>query len=80
MFKLVREQGYLTKDQLIDVLKWKSPRPLNFYLSNSEKDIKDITSLAFGTSNDKLRIHILTALKGESIPTASAVFNVLQSI
>jgi thermostable 8-oxoguanine DNA glycosylase len=72
-FDLLNKQDFLTKPQLIKILRWKSPRPLNYYLSNSEEEIKEITKLAFSTENDKLKIHILSALKGVNYPSASAV-------
>lgn len=55
----VRKRGYLTKNELVEILRWKSPRPLRHYQLNEEKDIKEITQLAFATKNDCLRIHIL---------------------
>jgi len=71
--KLIKEQGYLTKEQTIKILKWKSPRPLRFYEQNSDIEIKTITKLAFQQNNDSLKIHILTALKGVNYPSASAI-------
>ena len=42
----IKSVGYLNKEQAIKILKWKSPRPLNNYLSNSDKSFKEITDLA----------------------------------
>ncbi|WP_423130163.1 hypothetical protein [Gaoshiqia sp. Z1-71] len=69
----IKQLGFLDKDKAIRILKWKSPRPLIRYESNSELDFIDITKLAFGTQNDKLKIHILTSLMGVSYPAASAL-------
>jgi hypothetical protein len=69
----LNRQDYLTKEQLLKILNWKSPRPLNHYKANSEIEIEEITKLAFSTENDILKIHILTALKGVSFPAASAI-------
>jgi hypothetical protein len=71
--KSIRIQGYLTKVQLIKILRWKSPRPLRFYEENNEKFIKETTAMAFSAKNDLLKIHILTALSGVNYPAASAV-------
>lgn len=71
--KIIKKQGHLTKEQIIRILKWKSPRPLRFYEQNSETDIETITKLAFQQNDDKLKIHILTALKGVNYPSASAI-------
>ncbi|MFN8246588.1 MAG: hypothetical protein U0T56_09435 [Ferruginibacter sp.] len=76
LFKLcksLKTQGYATKEQLLMILKWKSPRPLRQYELNDKDSIKEITSLAFATKNERLRIHILTTLDGVSYPAASAI-------
>ncbi|TPD71119.1 hypothetical protein [Flavobacterium microcysteis] len=72
-FKDLSNQNFLNKEQLLKILMWKSPRPLNLYMLNSEEEIKEITTLAFSLTNDKLKIHTLTALKGVSYPAASAI-------
>lgn len=72
-FKSLKQQDFLTKEQLLKILRWKSPRPLRHYEANSEKAVKEITSLAFTTQNDSLKIHILTALNGVNYPAASAI-------
>lgn len=71
--ELIKKQGYLTKEQTIRILKWKSPRPLRFYEQNTNTEIETITKLAFQQNNDNLKIHILTALKGVNYPSASAI-------
>ena len=73
LFKSLNKQDCLTKEQLIKILRWKSPRPLRFYEANSEKTVQEITSLAFATKNDSLKIHTLTALTGVNYPAASAI-------
>lgn len=74
IFKIVeQEEGSLSKNTIIKILKWKSPRPLRFYNENEESYIKNITQLSFKEKNDKLKIHILTALKGVNYPSASAI-------
>lgn len=72
-FKSLNKQSFLTKEQLLEILHWKSPRPLKHYNTNKEKDIKEITALAFSTPNDRLKIHILTALNGVNYPAASSI-------
>lgn len=72
-FKSLGKQDFLTKEQLIEILKWKSPRPLKHYLANSEKAVKEITALAFATKDDTMKVHILTALTGVNLPAASAI-------
>lgn len=72
-FRHLKKQGYLTKKELIDILRWKSPRPLKHYESNEEKMVREITKLAFAAKNDVLKLHILTALNGVNYPAASAI-------
>lgn len=72
-FSSIGKQDFLTKEQLLEILKWKSPRPLRHYQANSEQAVKEITALAFATKNDDLKIHILTAMTGVNYPAASAI-------
>jgi hypothetical protein len=76
----LKDQGYLEKHEAVSILKWKSPRPLKRYLLNTEKEFIEITRLAYGTSSDLMKIHILTALQGVSIPAASALLMFLDKI
>lgn len=69
----VQKRGYLTKDEFMKIGMWKSPRPKNWYLSNSAKTIRDITTKVFETDYEKRRIQLLTKLVGVRIPTASAI-------
>jgi hypothetical protein len=69
----IKKQGHITKEQGIEILKWKSPRPLRFYNQNTESDFINISKLAFETPIEKLRIHILTGLIGVNYPSASAI-------
>jgi len=69
----IKKQGYLTKEQTIKILHWKSARPLRYYETNSEDDVVEVTQLAFSIPNDKLKFHILTSLTGVNYPSASAI-------
>lgn len=74
IFNLLNQNTkYLDKNALIQILKWKSPRPLRFYNQNEEVYINYITKLAFKEKDDRLKIHILTTLKGVNYPSASAI-------
>ncbi len=72
-FNSIKGQGFLDKEQCLKILKWKSPRPLKHYNKNSNEDFKRITNLAFQQKDEKLKIHILTALVGVKYPSASAI-------
>lgn len=69
----IKETGYLTREQLLSVLKWKSPRPDRFYQLNKEDNIKNLSQAAFSLENDSYKLHLLTALDGVNYPAASAV-------
>jgi hypothetical protein len=71
--KSLKVDGLLTKKVGIEILKWKSPRPLRHYESNSKNEYETISKIAFQQKDEKLKIHILTALNGVSIPAASAI-------
>jgi len=66
-------RGYFTKEEFLKIGMWKSPRPKNWYLANSEKEIIKISQKVFSTDYEKRRIELLTKLKGVSVPTASAI-------
>ena len=68
-------QNYLTRDDFIKIGRWKSPRPTKYYESNSEALVKEISNIAFCTTNEELKIGILTLLKGCSYPVASVILH-----
>ena len=72
-FDSLNKQAYLTKEQLLKILRWKSTRPLHHYEANTNEEVQEITALAFETKNENLKAHILTALKGVNYPAASAI-------
>lgn len=71
--KKINAQGYINKSQGMQILKWKSPRPLKHYDKNSNEDFVSITRFAFTQKNERFKIHSLTALYGVKFPAASAL-------
>ena len=71
--KTVLGRGYFTKKEFLKMGMWKSPRPKNLYLSNSEEEIIKISRKVFSTNYEKRKIDLLTRLKGIRIPAASAI-------
>ena len=67
------KRGFLTKDELIKICQWKSPRAIRHIKSNTSPTIKKITSKVFDTNYEKEKIELLRELKGVSIPMASAI-------
>ena len=68
-----KKRGWLTKDEMIAICRWKSPRAIRHIEFNSEKLIKKHTGLAFSTRSEELKITELIVLKGVSIPMASSI-------
>lgn len=71
--KDVLKKGYFTKDEFMKMGMWKSSRPKNRYLTNTENEIIEISKKVFATKYEKRRIDLLTRLHGVRIPTASAI-------
>ena len=74
------KKGWLDKSEFLEICLWKSRRPKRFYEQNSIKEIKEFTQKAFAENNEKTKVELLTNLKGVSIPTASAILCVTNSI
>lgn len=75
--KAAKKRGYFTKKEFLAIGMWKSPRPKNRYLSNSEEKIISISKKVLTTKFEKRKIELLTSLKGVSIPTASAILTLI---
>jgi hypothetical protein len=68
-----RKRGYLKKKEMEEICKWKSPRAIWLIRKNTPLGIRTATRQAFAARNEKLKIELLTGLKGVSIPMASAI-------
>jgi len=75
--KDVKKRGYFTKEEFLKMGMWKSPRPKQQYLKNSEEEIISISKKALSTKFEKRKIELLTSLKGVSIPTVSAFLTLI---
>jgi hypothetical protein len=75
----VKSRGYLTRDELLIVCRWKSPRPLPIVKRNGSEDVEQITACALGASNERLRIGAPLLLQGVSWPTASVLLHFFHS-
>ena len=71
----VQEQGWLDKALLKDIAHWKSPRIIYHIKKNDDDYVKDITSFAFSTTNERTRIEVLRLLDGVDWPTASVILH-----
>ena len=66
--------GYLCKDELYDLVYWKSSRSVRL-INDSESVVKQITGEAFGLDDDWKKLNKLTDLKGVRESVASAILH-----
>ena len=71
----VRKQRYFTRDQLIEVCRWKSPRAAPKSERNDSAFVEAVTGAAIATANEQFRIEALTVLNGVSWPIASVLLH-----
>ena len=71
----VQNRGYLTRDELYELARWKSPRRANLTLDNDNDFIKEVTESAFTATDDWTKLLSLTQLRGIGQPTASAILH-----
>lgn len=70
-----KKSGYINKADFLKLCEWKTPRSKPLCRKNSEELVKEVTSIALKTKNEKLKIEILTLLEGVSWPTASTILH-----
>lgn len=70
-----RERGWYQRSELIDVALWKTLRSRSLVSRNAASAVRDATQLAFSTSDERIRIGVLTLLQGVEVPTASVLLH-----
>lgn len=65
----------MTKEQLYEMVIWKSQRNSTRVLNNSEDDIKEITRDAFRSVDDWSKLEILDQLEGIGFSIGSAILH-----
>ncbi len=68
-----RKARQMTNDLTYEFCYWKSKRSAHRAHQNSNEFTTTVFSHCLGADDDLLKLHILTALKGVNIPTASAI-------
>ena len=70
----VREVGYFTRSEFLGMCKWKEPRERRrqHWVSNTEDEVRTLSTQAFGAPDEARRILHLCRLRGVGIPVASA--------
>ena len=73
----VKRDKLLTKPELIQICRWKSPRAIRHIETNCAATVRSLTQKAFSTRGEQKRIEFLTALRGVSLPMASAILTLI---
>jgi hypothetical protein len=71
----IRRRGDLSKADFLRLCRWKTPRSRRRVESNSEEFVRAVTATAFSTPDERLRIEVLTLLRGVGWPTASVILH-----
>jgi hypothetical protein len=73
----VAARRYLTGAELVEIVRWKSPRALGHLRWRDDGTIGDVTRVAFASDTpDWMRHHVLDILPGVDHPVAGAVLTV----
>jgi len=73
----VQVQGFFTRDQFLEVGRWKAVRATGPMKTNSDGRVQHLTALALSATNCE-RASTLTSLAGVGLPMASALLTVWQ--
>jgi hypothetical protein len=68
-----KKRGYLNKNDLVAICRWKSPRAIKHIKRNREETIIGITKEAFKSRSERKKLALLTQLHGVSVPMASSI-------
>ena len=71
----VQQAGYLTKEQLRMVARWKAPRSAGHIEKNEEEYVKEITAWSLSAKEERSKIEVLTLLDGVQWPSASVILH-----
>jgi len=75
--KAAKSRGYMTRQDLIEVAKWKWPGGIvrQYCKENTNHEVKEISRVSFHSKSDRLRIGVLMALHGVNWPMASVILH-----
>jgi len=69
------QAGFYKRADFLELCYWKSPRSRPRCKENEEAFIKEVTGIALACRQERLRIEVLTLLRGVSWPTASVLLH-----
>jgi len=72
-----RARGYLTREELEKVCRWKSARAIHLINRNSVVRVRTATRRALTARSERRRLEALTTLDGVSVAMASAILTLL---
>lgn len=73
--RAAQRAGFFTRDQFLQVAKWKTPRSQPRCQLNEEGFVRAVTHTALTTPSERLRIEVSTLLQGVDWPTASVLLH-----
>jgi hypothetical protein len=68
---------FLDREHFISAAGWKSPRPKHLYAKNEEQLVLEATRLAYLADSDRLKLHVLSVLKGVDVAIAATLLHFL---
>jgi len=69
----IAQRGFIEKDELRKIIRWKSHRIVRHVAKNSEEYVREITGFSLRAETERARIQALTNLDGVSWPAASVI-------
>jgi len=72
---LVLKRGYVTRDEFLELCKWKSQRTKSRCATNYEFTVRTITRAALASNDEPLKVDLLRTLAGVEWPTASTLLH-----
>ena len=71
----IQKRGEMTREELLDVQRWKSERKIKLIEEKTDSEIRAITRDAFDATDDWKKISLLTNRSGMRVPRASVVLH-----
>ena len=72
---VIAARGYMEKNELRKVVRWKAPRVVGRMESNADDYVEEVTRFALHVSAERARIESLQMLDGVRWPTASVILH-----
>jgi len=71
----VKARKFYNREEFLNLCRWKAPRPRRVVEDNDDDFIQAVTYTALTTPNERLRIRVLTLMRGVSWLTASVLLH-----